>query len=131
MNVTVDVNKVELSVQTNSASIEFEVHVNKSTVVDQVQSDLSETDESKKSFVLGKDEFAISNHNHSLANLTERSYNSLTDKPNLSLLEDIIDVQWWSDDVPEDVVEGDIYYSPLVQEIYVKHEIVWQQIPFD
>lgn len=32
-------------------------------------------------------EFSVSNHNHSLANLTEKSYNSLTDKPNLSVFQ--------------------------------------------
>ena len=33
--------------------------------------------------------YSLTTHNHSLANLTERSYNSLTDKPNFALLEDV------------------------------------------
>lgn len=39
---------------------------------------------------------ATAGHNHTLASLSEKSYNSLTDLPNLSLLEDILDVDYWA-----------------------------------
>lgn len=76
---------------------------------------------------------ADANHNHNLADLTERSYNSLTDKPNLSLLEDIIDIQWWLDSEQITGIlptSGDIWYDLDSKLLYTYIDDAWMYIPF-
>lgn len=73
-------------------------------------------------------------HNHTLASLTERSYNSLTDKPNLDAYIDIIDVQFWrdtEDGFPEGL-DGDLLYNLEDLKLYVYIlDIGWILLPFD
>ena len=73
---------------------------------------------------------ASTNHNHSLASLSERSYNSLTDKPNLDLLDNLIDVQYFRNTVPLNPSVGELLYMPTNKLMYSYIESGWYNIPF-